>query len=93
MDAIGQVSSIINKINDISTTTASAVEEQTVTTSEISRNVGEAARGSSEIAETITGVSDAAQRTAKGANDALGAAKLLAEMAVKLQQVVDQIKT
>ena len=93
VDAIGQVSSIINKINDISNTTASAVEEQTVTTSEISRNVGEAARGSSEIAENITGVSDAAQRTAKGANDALGAAKLLAEMAVKLQQVVDQIKT
>ena len=92
VDAIGQVSSIINKINDISTTTASAVEEQTVTTSEISRNVGEAARGSSEIAENITGVSEAAQRTAKGANDALGAAKLLAEMAVKLQQLVEQIK-
>ena len=46
VEAIAEVGSIINQINDISNTIASSVEEQTATTNEISRNVGEAARGS-----------------------------------------------
>ena len=40
---------------------ASAVEEQTATTTEISRNVSEAARGSADIAENVTAVAQAAQ--------------------------------
>src|SRR5262245_25000627 len=46
VEAIGQISKIINQINDIQNTIASAVEEQTATTGEISRNVAEAAKGS-----------------------------------------------
>jgi methyl-accepting chemotaxis protein len=45
VEAIGEISNIINKINDISSTIASAVEEQSATTSEMSRNVQEAAKG------------------------------------------------
>src|SRR5215813_7290100 len=45
VQAIGEISTIINQINDISNNIASAVEEQTVTTNEIARNVGEAAKG------------------------------------------------
>ena len=45
VDAIGTISGIINQINDISATIASAVEEQNATTNEMSRNVSEAARG------------------------------------------------
>jgi methyl-accepting chemotaxis protein len=45
VEAIAQIGKIINQINDIQNTIASAVEEQTATTSEISRNVAEAARG------------------------------------------------
>ena len=65
--AIAQISSIINQINDIQNTIASAVEEQTATTNEISRNVADAARGSGEIAQNITGVARAAQGTSSGA--------------------------
>ncbi len=43
VDAIKQISDVINQINDISNTIAGAVEEQTATTNEISRNVAEAA--------------------------------------------------
>ena len=92
VEAIGKVSTIIGTINDISSTIAAAVEEQTVTTNEITRNVSEASRGSGEIAENITGVATAAQNTTTGANDTLGAAKGLSEMASKLQQLVDQFK-
>ena len=45
VEAIAQIGKIINQINDIQNTIASAVEEQTATTGEISRNVAEAAQG------------------------------------------------
>jgi methyl-accepting chemotaxis protein len=61
VEAIAQIGKIINQINDIQNTIAGAVEEQTATTSEIGRNVGEAAKGSSEIAQNITGVAQAAR--------------------------------
>ena len=92
VQAIAKVSGIIGTINEISGTIAAAVEEQTVTTNEITRNVSEASRGSGEIAENITGVATAAQDTTKGASDTLGAAKELSEMAAKLQQLVDKFK-
>ena len=88
--AIGEVSTIINQINDISNTIASAVEEQTATTTEIGRNVAEASRGSGEIAENISGVATAADSTSKGAGDSLKAAKALSEMAAELQNLVSE---
>ncbi len=92
VQAIAKVSGIIGTINEISGTIAAAVEEQTVTTNEITRNVSEASRGSGEIAENISGVATAADNTSKGASETLGAAKELAEMPAKLQQLVEQVK-
>jgi methyl-accepting chemotaxis protein len=60
VDAIGQIAAIVAQINDYQTTIAAAVEEQTVTTNEMSRNVAEAATGSGEIALNITGVATSA---------------------------------
>lgn len=91
--AIGEVSAIINQINDISNTIASSVEEQTATTNEISRNVSQAARGSAEIGENITGVAQAASDTTQGANDTLKASKNLSEMAAALQALVERFET
>ena len=58
--AIGQIAAIIASINDYQLTIASAVEEQTATTNEMSRGVAEAATGSGEIAVNIAGVAAAA---------------------------------
>ncbi|WP_259310364.1 methyl-accepting chemotaxis protein [Cellulomonas sp. P24] len=63
--AIGEISSIIASINDFQLTIASAVEEQTATTNEMSRGVAEAAAGSGEIAVNITGVASAADSSAQ----------------------------
>ncbi|MCL3859680.1 methyl-accepting chemotaxis protein [Actinotalea sp. K2] len=63
--AIGQISEIIASINDYQLTIASAVEEQTATTNEMSRGVGEAATGSGEIAVNITGVATAASSSSE----------------------------
>jgi methyl-accepting chemotaxis protein len=90
--AIGEISGIINQINDISNTIASAVEEQTATTNEIGRNVTEAAKGTMGIAENISGVAQAAKDTTSGANDTQKAAKGLSEMASQLQALVSKFK-
>ncbi len=92
VDAIGQISTIINQINDISNTIASAVEEQTATTNEIGRNVNEAAQGTGEIAKNIAGVAEAAKDTTQGAGDTQKAAQTLSEMAVQLQGIVSKFK-
>ncbi|MBO3086666.1 methyl-accepting chemotaxis protein [Cellulomonas fengjieae] len=61
MSAIAEISAIVTSINDFQLTIASAVEEQTATTNEMSRGVAEAAAGSGEIAANITGVAAAAR--------------------------------
>lgn len=55
MTTIEEISGVINEINDISNTIASAVEEQTATTNEIGRNVGMAAQGAGDISQNISG--------------------------------------
>jgi methyl-accepting chemotaxis protein len=92
VEAIAQISKIINQINDIQNTIASAVEEQTATTGEISRNVSEAAQGSNEIARNITGVAQAARGTTEGASNTRVSADELSKLALNLQKLVSQFK-
>ena len=92
VEAIAQISTIINQINDISNTIASAVEEQTATTNEMTRNITEAAKGSSEIAQNIVGVATAARSTTSGASDTAKAASELSRMATELQSEVSNFK-
>ena len=86
--AIDEITEVINQISNISSTIASAVEQQTATTNEIGRNVSEASRGSSEIAVNISSVAQAAKNTTTGAEKSLGAAEDLARMAADLQKLV-----
>ena len=92
VDAIRQISGVINQINDISNTIASAVEEQTATANEMGRNVSEASKGSGEIAQNITAVATAAQSTTQGACNTQQAAGELSRMAADLQQLVGRFK-
>ena len=89
VSAIAEIAKIIGQINDISSTIASAVEEQSATTNEIARNATEAAKGSTEISKNITNVSQAAKSTTEGANNTLTAAKELARLSAGLKAVVD----
>jgi methyl-accepting chemotaxis protein len=92
VQAIGKISEIIGRVNDISATIATAVEEQSATTSEMSRNVSEAAKGSGEVAKNITGVASAAQSTSSGATESQKAAQSLAQMSTELRELVGQFK-
>lgn len=68
VEAISRIRDIIAAINDFQLTIASAVEQQTATTNEMSRNVASAASGTSEITSNI---GDVAQ-TAAAASGTLG---------------------
>jgi methyl-accepting chemotaxis protein len=86
--AIGEISTIIGSINDYQLTIASAVEEQTATTNEMSRNVAEAATGSGEIAANITGVASASASTTEAVSQARAAIEEMARMAGELRTQV-----
>jgi len=88
IEAIRQIQAIITRINEIQTSIASAVEEQTATTREIGRNVTEAAKGTTEIAASITGVADAAGNTSKRAQEATGEIRLLSQLSARLEELV-----
>lgn len=86
--AIVGIGEVIERIADMQTTIASAVEEQTATTNEISRSVNEAAYGSAQIAENITAVATAAADTSTGAARTQGAAGDLRLVATGLRELV-----
>ncbi len=92
VEAIGNIGEIINKISDIQSAIAAAVEQQTKTTNEISTNLAEAARGSSEIAQNVTHVAKDTQSTSAAASDTQNAAGELSSMADQLQKIVGQFK-
>ncbi|WP_159798249.1 methyl-accepting chemotaxis protein [Puerhibacterium puerhi] len=84
--AIGQISQIVSQINDYQLTIASAVEEQTATTNEMSRGVAEAATGSGEIASNITGVADAAAESSR-------ALSVSGESIAELARISEELRT
>ena len=92
VEAIKQIGEIVIQINDIQGTIASAVEQQTATTSEIARSVNEAALGSREIAENVMGVAQAARSTAEGATNTKAAADELSRIAVQLQGLLKKLQ-
>jgi methyl-accepting chemotaxis protein len=92
VDAIATISSVINQINGISNTIATAVEEQNATTNEMSRNVSEAAHGSGQITSNIAGVAEAADSTSHVASDTQKAVQQLVQTSTALRQLVEQFK-
>jgi methyl-accepting chemotaxis protein len=90
--AIGEIAAIITSINDYQLTIASAVEEQTATTNEMSRNVAEASTGSGEIATNISGVAAAADTTTQAVNQTLTAIEELARMSHELRAEISRFR-
>jgi len=88
VSAIGEIADVVDRISEIQTSIALAVEEQTATASEISRSINEAAQGTSEIAGHALQVAQSAQVTASGAGATRRSAEDLANMAEALKTLV-----
>jgi methyl-accepting chemotaxis protein len=92
VSAIGEITSVIAQINDYQATIASAVEEQTATTEEMSRSVALAASGAGDIAANITGVATATQVSTEGIAQSRQAVTELSAMAHNLQSLVSHFR-
>ncbi|KAA1417726.1 GAF domain-containing protein [Nocardioides humilatus] len=92
VSAISRIAEVIARINDIQTTIASAVEEQTATTNEIARSVTEAAAGANGIAEDVTQVASAAAETRQGAQETLESATQLTDISSQLKDLVGRFE-
>jgi methyl-accepting chemotaxis protein len=90
--SISDVGKVIDQINGISTTIASAVEEQTATTGEMTRNVSDAATGSQSIAENLASLATAVASTKQGAGDTQIASANLSKMAEELRVLIENLK-
>jgi methyl-accepting chemotaxis protein len=88
--AIRSISETILAVNEISSSIASAVEEQTAATQEITRNVQQAAGGTRDVSKNITGVSEAVDKAGNAAAAVTHAADGLAAQANALRHEVDQ---
>ncbi len=88
--AIDNIMQVISEISDISTTIASAVEEQSVSTQEIARNVQQAAQGTQEVNTNISGVTQAASSTGAASTQVLDSAGQLAAQAEGLRGEVEK---
>jgi methyl-accepting chemotaxis protein len=92
VDAIGKIKEIIDRINELQSAIASAVEQQTATTNEIARNVSGAATGASQIASTIGAVADVAEHSSAAATGTASAAGDLAHMTSELQKLIARFR-
>lgn len=86
--ANARIGDTIDRINEISNVIASAVEEQSVTTSEIGRNIEEAAASSRGIAHSINDVAAIATDTTTSAEATSTAAQELSQLANELSGLV-----
>ncbi len=83
--AIDEISQIIGAVNGYQLTIASAVEEQTATTNEMSRSVTEAATGAGEIAANIVVIAQASGTSSEVMGQIQGSVGELAAMAADLR--------
>jgi methyl-accepting chemotaxis protein len=77
VNAIKEISGTIERLSEISSTIAAAVEQQGAATQEISRNVQQAAQGTQQVSSNITDVQRGASETGSASSHVLTAAKSL----------------
>ncbi|WP_213742646.1 methyl-accepting chemotaxis protein [Bradyrhizobium sp. dw_411] len=77
VNAIKEISGTIERLSEISSAIAAAVEEQGAATQEISRNVQQAAQGTQQVSSNITDVQRGASETGLASSQVLSAAQSL----------------
>ena len=85
VSAIKEISGTIERLSEISSTIAAAVEEQGAATLEISRNVQQAAQGTQQVSSHITDVKRGSSETGSASSQVLSAAKSLSNDSNRLK--------
>jgi methyl-accepting chemotaxis protein len=87
--AIKEIGTTINRISEIASTIAAAVEEQGAATQEIARNVQQAASGTTQVAANIGDVNKGAAETGSASSQVLSSAQALSSEGNRLKLEVD----
>lgn len=90
--AISEIVRVIDRISDVSNMVAAAVEEQSITTNEITRNISEAARSSGEIANNIGSVATVIHQTHASATDSQAEVERLTGLSRQLGSLLGRFK-
>jgi methyl-accepting chemotaxis protein len=93
VNAIKEISGTIEKLSEISSTIAAAVEEQGAATQEISRNVQQAAQGTQQVSTNIADVQRGATETGSASSQVLSAAQTLSGDSGRLKTEVSKFLT
>ncbi|GIJ50919.1 chemotaxis protein [Virgisporangium aliadipatigenens] len=88
IEAMREVSKVVQDISGVQSSVASAVQQQSQMTNEIRRGIGEIAEHSHRIAGNVAGLTSITGSSKHGADSARQSARELAAMAVELEQVV-----
>jgi methyl-accepting chemotaxis protein len=88
--AMTTISGTIQRIEEISSGIAGAVDEQSASTREIGRSAGEAAHGTATVSENLSAISAAAEAATGGVEKVLNAAGALTRQATALRSEVDR---
>ena len=106
VESMGEISQTIEEVNLISQSIAAAMEEQTVTSNGIARNLGSASDAAAEIAHNVarsaqgmqsvsTNIQNVSAQTGKvagGISESLASAKNLVDLVKNLGGVIDSFK-
>ena len=90
VNAIKEISGTIERLSEISSTIAAAVEEQGAATQEISRNVQQAAQGTQQVSSNIIDVQRGAGETGSASSQVLSAAQSLSRDSNRLKHEVGE---
>ena len=91
--AIKEISSTIERLSEISSAIAAAVEEQGAATQEIARNVQQAAHGTQQVSSNIADVQRGATETGTASSQVLSAAQMLSNDSSRLRTEVTKFLT
>ncbi|TCO83015.1 methyl-accepting chemotaxis sensory transducer with Cache sensor [Plasticicumulans lactativorans] len=90
--AIGAIRETVDKVHEIATLIAAAIEEQSATTAEIGRSIGLAARGSTEISTAVQRLAETAQEVSGGAGEIAATGRELAALAADQNALVARFR-
>ncbi len=90
VQAIKKIAATIEQLSDVANDVAVAMRQQDAVTQEIARNAGAAAKGTRDVSENVTEVSNSAVKTGQVASTVLTASAELAEQSHLLRQEVER---
>ena len=90
--SISAVKTVVDNVNNFSSTIAAAVEEHTAVTSEVRRTLTGVAAGTTRLSGNVSSVEKEATSTIRGARDTRQAAEGIASMAAELRGLVSQFR-